>query len=319
MRRYILLLAVLVGVILLAIPNAREAATINLWSLRYAAEVHSLSRSQAVLPSPPDGHPRATLWRAIRALNSGDEHTALALSEPLAVQGNRIALQLMGRAYESIGDFHAAIQVWRQVREQTGDPNALLRVADAATQAGYLDDALEAYYAAWELDPVEVTGRLADFLQHKKGDVPAAEAVFRKSLSTYPSSRGRPYWLNGLAEILEEQGRWSEAAEAYEQVILAYPLMYEGDKKISRVYYEMAWAYHMSGQTQEAIAAVEQALKLNREDPKVAQSDLLRRAGQIYESAGETGKALAAYRQVLTLRPNDKTAQEALERLTGDQ
>jgi len=316
MGRYVLLLAVLVGVTLFAIPNARQAAAINLWSVRYAAEVHNLPRSQAALPLPPDGHPRATLWRAIRALNNSDGRTALALSERLTTEEDRTGLQIMARAYELLGDFSAATEIWKE----TGNSDALLRVADSATEAGYLDEALEAYYAAWELDPLEGTDKLASFLERELDDVAAAEAVLLQSLASYRSSRGRPYWLRCLVSILEAQNRWSEAAEAYQQLILAYPLLYPGDRKISRDYYEMAWAYHMSGQAQEAIAAVEQALKLNPDHPKkMPRSDLLRRAGQIYEFAGETEKALASYRQVLILRPNDKTAQEALERLTGDQ
>lgn len=304
MRRYVLLLAVLVGIVLFAIPDLREAATINLWSLRYAAEVRNLPRSQAALPPPPDAHPRATLWRAIGALNSGDGHTALELSGSLAAQGDRIALGLMGRAYELVGDLPAAIEVWRQ----TENVDALLRVADSATQAGYLDDALEAFYAAWELDPEEGVGPLAGFLWREKGDPTAAEAVWRQSLAAHPYSRDHAGWLRSLGDFLSAQGRWPEAVEVYEQFIVESP----NDIKVHKVYYELAWAYHMNGQADQAIIAIEQALILNREWYVVL------RAGQIYESAGETEKAWVAYQEVLNLNPTNKTALEALERLTGD-
>ena len=306
MRRHILLLAVLVGVILLAIPNVREAATINLWSLRYAAEAHDLLRSQETLPSPPDAHPRAALWQAIRALNSGDGHKALGLSQLLAAQGDRIAPQVMGRAYELVGDFPAAIQIWRQTR----NPYALLRMADAAAQEERLDEALEAYYAAWELDPDEVTGTLAGFLWREKGDLAAAEAVWRHSLAVHPYSSHRAGWLRSLGDFLGKQGRWPEAIELYEQFIAESP----NDIKVHKVYYELAWAYHMNGQIEQAIAAIEQALL---SEPSASYCH--QRAGQIYESAGEMERALAAYRQVLVLNPNEKNALEALERLTSHQ
>ena len=370
MRRHILLLAILLGSILPAIPNAREAATINLWSLRYAAEVHDLSRSQSALPSLPDAHPRAAFWRALRAIDSGDGQKALTLLEPLATEGDRIVLSVMGLAYELLGDFPAAIQVWRQ----TGNARSLLRIA---RQGGHLDDSLEAYYAAWEVDPEEGAEPLADFLGRRKEDYAAAEAVLREALAAYPFSRRRDLWLHRLAGVLNAQKRPLEAVEVLRQIVSENPDYWQAHISLGRMYYYyldygleaaldefrlaiaadpsqgsgyvqigevlvsggryvealeayqeaidrspdyspayygMAWAYLRNDQAEQAMAAIEQALILDPSEIKY-----YARAGSIYEFAGETEKALAAYRQVLTSDPNNRTALEALERLTNNQ
>jgi predicted TPR repeat methyltransferase len=75
----------------------------------------------------------------------------------------------------------------------------------------------------------------------------------------------------------------------------------------------LAWAYHKDGHREEALEAIEQAIVL---DPDAVRNHL--RAGQIYEAAGQTERALAAYRQLLDLRPDNKTALEAIARLSDE-
>ena len=405
MRRHTFLLAILLGLVLFAIPSARQAATINLWSLRYASEMHDPLRSQDAIPSPPDSHPRATLWLATWAIDNDDGQKALALLEPLAAEGDQYALYFMGRALEQLGDFSGAVQAWKQL----GNPGVLWNVAEAANQEGHFDDALEAYYAAWELEPGEGALLLANFVRHHEEYLAVAEAVLRQTLAAHPVSRYRPDWLHWLAYVLEKQGRWLEAGEIYQQAIaenpgdweahigLGWSLLYcdygseaalaefrqaidvapkqgagylamgqvlarerrypEADawfrmalerdpenplwhliransardagelslalqvyqETIARfpnygeAYYEMAWAYYLDGQTEQAIAALERALEF------LGTVDDYGRVGRIYESAGEVEKALSAYQRVLASRPNDRTALEALERLTNNQ
>ena len=405
MRRHTFLLAILLGLVLFAIPSARQAATINLWSLRYASEMHDPLRSQDAIPSPPDSHPRATLWLATWAIDNDDGQKALALLEPLAAEGDQYALYFMGRALERLGDFSGAVQAWKQA----GEPGVLWNVAEAANQEGRFEDALEAYRAAWELEPGEGALRLANFVRHHKEYLPVAEAVLRQTLAAHAVSRYRPNWLHCLADVLEKQNRWPEVAQIYQQAIVENPgdweahiglgwsLLYcdygseaalaefrraieiasgRGDgylamgqvlarekrypeadvwfrmalerdpensswyliransardagelalalevyrETIARfpnygaAYYEMAWAYYLDGQTEQAIAAIERALEFRQG------IDDYGRIGRIYESAGETEKALSAYQQVLASRPNDRTALEALERLTNNQ
>jgi len=256
LRRQTFLLAILLVLVLFAIPKVREAATINRWSLRYAPEVHNLPRSQAVLPLLPDAHPRATFWRALRALDSGDARTALALLKPLAAEGDRLVLQLMGRAYEALGDFSAATYIWHQTENEF----ALFRVAESATKVGDLDASLEAYSAAWELDPEgRSTGRLADFLWRKKGDPAAATVVLQQSIDNYPYSRYHLDWFRELGDVLVTQKRWAEAVTAYERFLAGIPDRFpdEGHVRVNLgwVYYELYGLEAALAEFHRAIAA----------------------------------------------------------------
>jgi tetratricopeptide (TPR) repeat protein len=295
------LLALGLALTLSALLYLGDAVRINRLSLQYAGA------SQDARPSPPGAHPRAGYWQALQALDDGDGQAALALLEPLAAGGDPLALQAMGKAYESLGDLSAAIQIW----EQTRNEYALYQVAEAAARAGDLDTAQEAYSAAWVLNPGgDSTAKLAIFLSSGKGDPAAAEAVLRWSLTNVRFSGKHASWHLILARLLEPQGRWPEAIESYRQFIAKSP----GHDKLSKVYYELSWVYHRAGRPGEAVAAIEQALTLEAANP-----NYLLRAGQIYGVAGEVDKALAAYRQVLALQPGNEDALEAVKRLTHGQ
>jgi Flp pilus assembly protein TadD len=70
----------------------------------------------------------------------------------------------------------------------------------------------------------------------------------------------------------------------------------------------------MSGKYEQAVTAIEKTLSLTKDDP---QPKFLMLAGQIYEAAGETNKAITVYHQLLKLEADNKSATEALERLSG--
>ena len=282
------------------------ALGINRLSLRYLADL-----GQGAL-APPEGHPRAAYWGALRALDEGDGQLAVETLELLAVEGDSLVQQTLGRAYEASGDLRAAMGIW----ERMGNEYALLEMGESATQARDLETAQEAYARAWVVDPGgHSTARLAGFLWGQKGDPGAAEEVLRWSLANCPSCSKRPYWYRQLAELLEAEGRWAEAAEARQGVIQTAHLMIIRNRQEDAFYSNLAWAYHMSGQTEAALAAIDEALSLSESHPKEA---ILNRAGQIYEAAGEREKALGAYRQVLALDPADADARAAVARLAGE-
>lgn len=293
---------------LLLVPGVRRAAGVNAASARYSRQATGSDAGHEEI-APPANHPRRQLWAAVSALHAADASTALRWAQPVAAAGDPLGLEIMGLAYEEMGDFAAATDLWRR----TGSTEALLRVATSAADQGAMTAAGEALRAAWELDPEQGTLPLASFLVSQIDDPVAAETIVRRTLADdCPCPSLHPYLLRALGYVLGEQGRWAEAAQVYDDHIAAYPDLSASPDGVPspRVYDRAAWAYHNSGQSAKAAAAIEQALSIGPLD-----LDVLRHAGPIFEAAGERARAADVYRELLALRPNDKTAQAALDRL----
>jgi tetratricopeptide (TPR) repeat protein len=160
----------------------------------------------------------------------------------------------MALALESLGDFPAAIELWKR----GGNERALRRVAQLATKAGRLDDALQAYYAARDVNPIgNGTAELARFLWRQKKDPEAAEAVLRQVVSTYRYLPYRDEWLDSLARILEAQGKWLDAAEVYGEIISENPRHWQP-------HINLGWAYYQLGyEAEAALAEFRQAIALD--------------------------------------------------------
>lgn len=293
-------------------PRLYQAGAVCQVSLHYfwnAQTAHSGSSHDFIVPV---WHPRAQFWNALAALQFGDAQAAITILKPLVSDGNSFALQITAKAYQEMGNYPAAIQAWKQA----GNITALLQAAKDAEQAKDFDTALEAYYAVWQADPLQGTDSLAGFLRGVKKDPVAAEAVLRRSLQISPHSRSSPYWLFWLASVLEGQSRWAEAAQSYEQGIALVDLMYPGEKHLPLRYAKLAWAYQMSGQPDKSLVAMANALEQVATDPP-CELDVWLLAGQLYETASLPEKALAAYQQALALQPDNKTAQHAVQQLSG--
>jgi tetratricopeptide (TPR) repeat protein len=308
-KNIILYCMILIGAFLIA-RNIYQASRINLWSLPYLPQL--METVPGEIEPLPAAHPRSVYWRSLQELEKGRSGEALALLQPLAGQGDKFALQLMGQAYESLGDLSAAIPIW----QQTENSLWLKSLAKTAVADGHLDRALEAYFAIWELDPINGTGNLAHHLLTRMDDPHAAETILRQSLAQYQNVRQRYAWLVQLGDALSDQERWPEAIENYGQA-LAFNQSY-GPEILERldyqdrhfVSYQLAWAYHSAGQSDAAMDAIDSALIL-----APSRYNYLQRAGQIYEAAGDYENALAIYRQILTLKPDDKHALETVSRL----
>jgi len=287
------------------VPRTLAAVKVNNASLRQLPAVLQAAADGRANLELPESHPRAAYWQAAQARNAEDWETVLALMKPRVEAGDRYAQQFVGLAYESQGNYLRAAEVWQQV----GNAAALIRVAEGAARAEQDSVALRAFSAAWEIDPRNGTSPYADFLG-QTGDLIAAERVLRAGLAKAPPYwRTIPYWHQRLARLLMEQERWREAAAAWEEVVRTAHLFYSPGSRMGDVYYGMARAYHMSGQQDKAVVAIERAVE---EEPKMS---YFMRAGQIYEAAGNVERAVDAYRQVLAADPNHRPAQEAIERL----
>ena len=299
------LIVILILIALLGAPLL-SAAQFNFASVRFWTDFLQDDVSTFHATGSLSAHPREIYWKAASAAAGGDWETVLALVDPLLDDGDRYAHEFAGAAYTALGDLSAAIRSL----EFIGDSASLLTIAATARSEGDLEVALQAYTAAWKIDPRASTGGLAGLLA-ELGRAAEAEDIYRQSLARVsPLERTRPYWYRGLARLLMEQGRWTEAADAWEQVIANANLFYAGEAHLDEAYFELAWAEHNAGDAVQAVQAIGTALELNGSVP------YLHRAGVIYEAAGQPAAALAIYRQILGIDPEDQAAMEAVQRLT---
>jgi adenylate cyclase len=159
----------------------------------------------------------------------------------------------------------------------TEHPDALdyiLRGRAAGLQArtrNFYEEAIGHYERALTLDPlsVEAQSRLADMLAGRvmdnltnsaTVDIERADELSRQALAASPRS---PYAHLAKAQVLRAQGRCEEAIPEYETAIAlnrnwANPISQLGQCKF------------LTGSPEEAIALVEQAIRLSPRDPNIA-------------------------------------------------
>jgi tetratricopeptide (TPR) repeat protein len=172
--------------------------------------------------------------------------------------------------------------------------------------------------------------------KYERGDgLQATMDEFQKVIDS-PESRGNGQLA--MAMLLSRESRFEQADRWYEQALVLNPddrwfFLLRGDTALQAgntglalsvfqealerfpdfapAYSEIAYAYQLSGQPDQAIAAIQQALA--RMTPPNA--DYYARAGNIYEWHGEESRAIQAYRQALVIDPKNPTALAGLERL----
>ena len=86
-------------------------------------------------------------------------------------------------------------------------------------------------------------------------------------------------------------------------------------KSLPRAYTDLAWARHQSGEINDSLWSIQEAITQIEHD---ADSFYVWfRAGQIYETAGLTRQAILAYQICLEKRPYHTIARDAIERLSN--
>jgi len=310
MRKLIPVIIGLLAIGILVGSSLYKKLVINLWSLEYKFTTQSYELHFTGFP-PADIHPRSIYWQAIEAQNSGDPQTAIKLLDPLTSNMDAYASQISASSYEALGNYQAALDIW----SHTENVEAIERIAEEASQAGELDTARTAYYTLFEIQPIHGTIPLASFLDDELNDPSAAESVYQHSLEIIKNARVRPYIMNLYAELLEEQGRWGEAAAMYQNVINEAHLFYPNEQNLPKRYAALARVYFHDGKFPQAVLAIDQSINLSAESPEPAYLQL---AGQIHETAGDQAGALVYYRHLLVLQPDNNFAQEAILRLAGE-
>jgi len=277
---------VLFSSLLLVIPSIYQSARINNWSLHYFQGTY-----QGEQQEPATGHPRGEIWQALSALSSQDWLAAIDLLSPLAMQGNKYGIELLGRAFEGAGNYSAAFQAYRDV----GNSQGLMRVAATATQLGDLNTAHEAYYAAWEIDPNKNTIALVNFLLMNLNEDPAsAETILSYSLNKFPLSPYRPKWWALLGKVLNDQGRIKEAEEVYREVIAEKPEDWWP-------YIALGWLDYEKQDSEKALAQFQRAIELG------AAEEGYKSIGNLLFRQKKYSEADEWYRKAIELRPKKQS------------
>ena len=131
-----------------------------------------------------------------------------------------------------------------------------------------------------------------------------AEDYYEKAIGLAPDNR---WFYTAQADNTRLAGELSVALNRYRGIISRFP-------DFSHAYYQMALAYRLNGQKQEAVSAIEQAIELMNSPL----DNYYARAGDIYRWAGLKDKAKIAYDQALKLNPNNAGVMKSLERLGTD-
>ena len=254
-----------------------------------------------------------SLYRQIIA-QEPDHADALNLLGVLLYQRgrNEEAVELIRRAIRinpKTAQYHNNLGLALVALKRLGEAEAAYRQAIALYPA-YAD----AHYSlGWVL---QETGRLEE-----------AAAAYRQTVAINPAHADAH---NNWGNILARQGKWSEATDEYRRAIESRPAyagawanlaggqrqMREIDSAIRSFRQALAlqpsaeWSYSLgnllneTGQTDEAIAALSQAIALrpNFPEPHLA-------LGNVMLKAGRAERAITSYRQALSLRPDFPEAQ----------
>ena len=141
----------------------------------------------------------------------------------------------------------------------------------------------------------------------KEGKFDEAILASRSGYELYPNRSVSNYknTMMAKANFLLEQGQISEAISEYKTIIVRFPG--EGSP-----YEALARAYWQNQQPDLALFTLEQGWEPNTDNVRFFIT-----AASIYEQNGMTADALRAYQSALLIDPDNSTAFDGIERLTG--
>lgn len=211
----------------------------------------------------------------------------------------------LARLYLDQGSTAEALAVWTDwLRQSPADPQALYQSARLLVQLGRLDEALAAYNRLLQR-PAEPDAALLHEvlpLYEQTGDAEGVLQVLRQLAAREP---GQPRWLRQIGDVLVQQQRLAEAAEAYEAALQHDPADEETLLALTSV-------YRHQGRLAEAEALVQQANGADAASPAI----LLSRATKLLERVPADPEATAAVtellQQVLAQDPSHPEARAAL-------
>jgi protein O-GlcNAc transferase len=231
-----------------------------------------------------------SLYQAGRLAEAEQVYRRVLAQEPHLPQ----CLHMLGVLCAQTGRPDAAIDFLRRALAlDTANPQALNNLANVLKDTGRLDEAVPLYQQALALKPDMATAHynLADALA-SKGKLEQAVESYQRALACRPDFV--PAQRN-LAHLLRAMGRPDEAAASPGQPPSAVVQAESCNAT--------AGALHAKGRLEEAIAAYQQAIALQPQNPAY-HSNL----GNVLRDNRQLGAAIAACRRALALDPNHAAA-----------
>jgi tetratricopeptide (TPR) repeat protein len=188
---------------------------------------------------------------------------------------------------------------FQAVREQ--QYRTLLARGDAAVRESRTFSAVEAYSGAIALRPDSMLAHLRRGESYQqRGDLDAATRDFRKA-ADLDRTATRP--LEALGDVLHQRRRFKRAADAYESRLR----LDDRSAGADRIAYKLALARYRDGALTGALAALDQALRLNDR-----LTDALYLRGVCLRDQGRLTEALAAFEKAVALSPGLIPAREEM-------
>jgi superkiller protein 3 len=203
----------------------------------------------------------------------------------------------LGTALSAQNEWEKAVDVYKDaILEYTDQPDLHTDLGWVYFESGNtIELAKEEMEAAIELNQQSGGGYFAlGRLLSLAGEFQEADVYFEEAIQRAPNNR---WYLLERADNARLDGDLDKAIDLYRATLEQFPGFANG-------YYELSQAYRMSGLSNEAVLAIEQAISLM--DPPV--ENFYVRAGEIFRWAGMNEKAITAYRQALILNPENQTA-----------
>jgi tetratricopeptide (TPR) repeat protein len=190
---------------------------------------------------------------------------------------------------EEIGEDQRALDLWRRIAETSPTRNAFLRLARLAQALGLVDDAVDAFKHALEIDNRSAPALMSlGVIEINRGNYEAAESYLRTACDIKEDPAG--FSLLGVA--LRNIGKTQEAEQAHRRAIGL-------DPKYEEAYYNLGVVLKYD-RPAEAQALFRTALEL---DPVYACAH--RELGFLLTNAGANQEAETHLRKSIELAPND--------------
>ncbi len=238
------------------------------------------------------------------------EAQARALKEDPSLADTRIELE--GYA-EQCGDFGKLAEVYETIARGLSDPELArgywMRLAAICEQQDRIKEAAAGYEKVLELDSSDLDALSAmDALYRRTGHWEELVGVFRRRIELVSDSSEGEQLYSQMAQILEEKlGRPQEAILAYREVLAIDPGSFSALGALDGLFTRQRMWEELAGNLE---------VQLNLADSDETQLDLMLRLAALRETEmGQLDGAIDGYREVLEREPENRVAQEALERL----